>query len=497
MRVRLGALLRSNGWRTAGIAAFTLGFVVRLVGFSNSLWLDEFGTLWTIQGSFVDMWRHALAFQGQTPFYYFFPWLVTRLAGESEIALRLPSLISVIGATSVVWLVGRELSGRKAAWFGAALFWWSTPAVAESASARPYALALLATAVAVLGFARVCLRGDRTGRVLWVLGASALVWVHFVQALVLVGLVVGYASFPVLRRRYALRSFIVDAAVISVLCIATLPELMSLWRRSETLSWLDEPLHFLAVLPLLPFLFPVTGNLGIQTLHRKQRALQLSCLLAAVGHIAVLELLFLVSGFNLVAPRYAVIVVVPAAAAAGVALADLKQKDAGILVAAFAVVPALVFAIMFAATGTVTGAGTEDWRCAVSVLSSQISNDDETPVLFRSNFVEGDLVTLGAPVDTTRAPLRSPGHPFPDWIIVELPHRWEAPGWEAYFESQVVPAISDASRFFVLTPTRGIGNDYVDALSAWVGTRWPGVFSSARLGTCHGINLLEFQRGDT
>lgn len=65
---------------TSGI----LGLFLRLYGFSRSLWLDEFGTLWTIDGSFLQVIERSFSFQGQSPFYYSIVWAFVQIFGVSE-----------------------------------------------------------------------------------------------------------------------------------------------------------------------------------------------------------------------------------------------------------------------------------------------------------------------------------------------------------------------------------------------------------------------------
>ncbi len=95
-----------KGWTPAliGFAALAgiVGLFVRLVGFGSSLAEDEFGTLWTVEGSLGTVFERTLSFHGQSPFYYVISWLSLNLFGESEIALRLPSLLCCVGAA---WLI--------------------------------------------------------------------------------------------------------------------------------------------------------------------------------------------------------------------------------------------------------------------------------------------------------------------------------------------------------------------------------------------------------
>ena len=67
----------------------------------SSLWTDEFGTWWVINGSAHQVVDRAQAVQGQSPFYYLIAWIMRLLAGRSELWLRFPSLIFSFAARIV------------------------------------------------------------------------------------------------------------------------------------------------------------------------------------------------------------------------------------------------------------------------------------------------------------------------------------------------------------------------------------------------------------
>lgn len=95
----------ASGW-TGGLAGFAiccavLGLGLRLVGWGSSLWTDEFGTLWAVESGLVEAIVRSHSFHGQTPLYYVNVWLFVQLFGESELVLRLPSLLFMVAAALV------------------------------------------------------------------------------------------------------------------------------------------------------------------------------------------------------------------------------------------------------------------------------------------------------------------------------------------------------------------------------------------------------------
>src|SRR6187549_386898 len=96
------------------LAAITaLAAVLRLWQINESLWVDELHTSWCVQGSIFDVAPRA-ADGNQSPLYFWLVWGVTRLFGESELTLRLPSLLAGLALPAMAWLlVRRQELGEK------------------------------------------------------------------------------------------------------------------------------------------------------------------------------------------------------------------------------------------------------------------------------------------------------------------------------------------------------------------------------------------------
>ena len=216
---------------------------------SRGLWLDEYGTAWVVGGSSGDVSRRVYQFQGQSPLYYYAPWLSVQLFGISELALRLPSLLFVLFASVLTACAASEWHGRRAG-LQAGIFAWCLPPVLNAAfGARPYSLALVGCACAWLGYARA-VDGKRWGRVLFVIGGALLFWAHYLLTVFLVGFFAAHVLIRTLRARYGLFSFGVDSGLILLLCLPGLVHLHDLWRRRGDLDWMPAPDN-LAWIPLL------------------------------------------------------------------------------------------------------------------------------------------------------------------------------------------------------------------------------------------------------
>jgi len=129
------------------LAAFGLR-LVHLIRFE--LWVDEAATWWFARLTAAGRLAEQMALEPTPPIYYGLIGLLMRLFGESDFVMRLPS--ALIGAATVpaVFLLGRELFGRRVGWIAALLLSVHPSHVFYSREARVYPLLLLETIVLVL-----------------------------------------------------------------------------------------------------------------------------------------------------------------------------------------------------------------------------------------------------------------------------------------------------------------------------------------------------------
>ena len=157
----------------------------------------------------------------------------------------------------------------------------------------------------------------------------------------------------------------------------------------------------------------------------------------------------------------------------------------------------LLFLERYQITGTFSRNIHDDWRQAVAHLDGLLEGSRDTPVLFRSGYIEQDSVAEGRVSDVMRVTLRSPGTREPEWNIVFLTYRWDVPLREHYFEQTVASALRDASVFYFLSCAYCYNEstgDYVANLKEWVEITFPGQFRVEREEAGRGIALLRFKR---
>jgi mannosyltransferase len=130
------------------------------------------------------------------PLYYALAWLWTQVTGTGEVGLRSVSALAGVATVPVAFLLGAQLSGRRAGILAAALVAVNPMLVWYSQEARGYALFVLLTALSLLYFLRALDQGRRRDFVAWGIASALALATHY------------FAAFPIvaealwlLRRR--------------------------------------------------------------------------------------------------------------------------------------------------------------------------------------------------------------------------------------------------------------------------------------------------------
>lgn len=464
--------------RRVAIIAGVVGMGLRLVGFDSSLSLDEFGTLWAVEDGLGVLIERTTFLHGQSPFYYFISWISINLLGESEIALRLPSLLAIIGATFLIYRIGELLHGPRAGVLAASVFWLNLWCMYLSTAARPYGLGLLFAAIALFGFVRATIDGRAASRVWFILGVVGLIASHCLLALMLLGVGIAYLVTPSLRERYPLLRFSFDIGMMATLSAPLVPQILKLWTRRGEFSWIVEISYQ-----------PVAQLIGSETIllaaglaagafwRSRSKRLGTLTVLGLSGYVPPLLIVLLSRfGVNLLHPRYLLAALAPVCLLAGIALALAPVRTARAAWVTWAFLNGLFVVTIFSQVGTFTGIGAQDWRGGTAALEQRLAVDLGAPVLFRSGFSGDDLLPLGREVTgASLAPLRSPGQPPFRWQVIPLTFSWDGQRRAEYFERVIPPALESHEVFYYYSDI-GDGAYYGTRVEEWVTSRFEGRF---------------------
>ena len=325
---------------------------------TKSLWYDETYTAWTIRGSWDRLWSLVQDHEAPHGLYYAMLKSWTSLAGTSETALRLPSVVAAALAAAAAVVLGRRLLGPGAGLLAGFLVGASPFVVIWSQQARSYALALLAVTASGLALAAALERPGRARWAVYAVVAAVSLLVHPFAALVLPA----HALAALVRRPpwpAALAAFVAVAAAAA----AVLAETGS--RNEELTAWIPEPdagevaSALLLVCGFTPIPL-VTGAFGLLALWRRGDRWQAALLgVWAVGPFAATLAVSVVSR-PVFASRY-LIVAVPAFAllTAAWAAGARRQLAVAALTAIFTV-SAVVIVLWYRAPSL------ENWRGATA-----------------------------------------------------------------------------------------------------------------------------------
>ena len=218
----IAAIGRHERWLLAIVLAFAALRFVRYA--QRNFWFDEIFTFYISRLGNIDQILEAVPPDGNPPLYYLLASLCLRLMGESELAMRLPSIAGFSFAMLGVYVFVRRRCSAVPAFF--ALFVLGTAAVKQHAGdARPYALVLGFTMLALLCWQIAAER--RSHRIAALVGltagiAGAIASHHFGIFQVGIPLMAGELWRLFTRRRADLPVYAAGAAGASMLLL-TLP----------------------------------------------------------------------------------------------------------------------------------------------------------------------------------------------------------------------------------------------------------------------------------
>ncbi len=174
-------------------AIYTLALFVSItvwfIAIRAPLWLDETGSYQQINAGFSGIpSRQGLS----TPAYSYILWFCTKIIGKSEIALRVPEILAMLGAVYLLYCAAQELFDRDVAIIAAVVFCLHPIVVFAAIDVRPYAFAALAINAAILCLVRLRCSNSNWLAALFGISSASIVYFHFLFAVMLPALAIGY-----------------------------------------------------------------------------------------------------------------------------------------------------------------------------------------------------------------------------------------------------------------------------------------------------------------
>lgn len=151
---------------TACLVALTLlGAVLRFYHLDySSLWHDEICTALRVRGGPLAMLRGLTPFP-VPPLYYLLMWCWTRLFGDGEFWLRLPSLLASVISIPLIYLLARRFFNPRAGLWAAFLLSISPYSITYAQEAKMYSLVWMLGLLSFLYFDRLVRERDRSATI--------------------------------------------------------------------------------------------------------------------------------------------------------------------------------------------------------------------------------------------------------------------------------------------------------------------------------------------
>jgi hypothetical protein len=184
---------------------------------ANSLWIDEFATLQVATHSPGEILRITSSVNFIPPLYFLLVHGALQVFGESEAALRMPSVVAGILTIPVMWLLTEEIAANRSAANIASLLLAVNPLhLWYSQEARPYAVLLFFGSCALLALQRAVrmesLR-DWAAFAVW----SALAFLTHTTGVILA--LVGWTwALWSPNRRHVIRPLLVSSLAVALAC---------------------------------------------------------------------------------------------------------------------------------------------------------------------------------------------------------------------------------------------------------------------------------------
>ena len=159
-------------------ALMVAGLAIR-VAIPRGLWLDEAISVEQAKLGLPELIQDLAHTDRHPPLHHLLLWATARTVGDSDLAMRAPSIVAGVLLIAAVYWLGAEVHDRRTGLVAALLATLAPILVWYSQEARGYELEALFCTVAVVGCVRVIKRGGGWDWALHTLAAALALWTHW------------------------------------------------------------------------------------------------------------------------------------------------------------------------------------------------------------------------------------------------------------------------------------------------------------------------------
>ena len=234
-------------------AMYTLALVVSIstwfIAIRAPLWLDETVSFFVIKGGFAEIFSRQ-GWPG-VPAYPYLLWFWAKVVGTGEIALRISSVVAMLGAVYLLYRSARELFDWDVAVIAAVVFCLHPIINSESIDVRPYAFAGLAITSSIFALVRLRHNNSNWLAALFGLSAACIIYFQFLFAVIVPALVICFFAIKVGDSKTRWRQFGVALIAFAIAFLPVVPGAQFMFHTSSV--------H---VFDLAPAFWELRGTLG-------------------------------------------------------------------------------------------------------------------------------------------------------------------------------------------------------------------------------------------
>jgi hypothetical protein len=370
------------------------------------LWEDETGSFWQISAGFSQIWpRQYICF----PAYFYVLWSFTKVLGTSEIAMRVPSILAMLGAVYLLYHIAREIFDRELALIATVIFCVNPIVIFAAIDVRPYAFGMLAVNAAMFVLLRLRRTESKGMAALFGALAALVVWFHYLFAVILPAFVFVFWSLKRADRKASWQQFGVAAAAFAALFLPIIAGLRFLFHTAgshvfeppptlQELYWTLAPFWVEAAVVLTAVMALLTAGLRLRADREVYTRPQQIFVCLCLGLVPALILFSVSVGtpIHLFVKRHRLVAVPGIALCWACIISRIPYR-----------VWRLGFCLLLVALTTYTYLTTPElhehsfsWKSAIEVVERDASVD-RAPVLMCSDYPEADYASL-PDIDGTR-----------------------------------------------------------------------------------------------
>jgi hypothetical protein len=388
---------RRESYAIYGLAiAASIG--IWLLAVRAPLGLDETGSWWQISAGLSQIWPRQFIGLG-FPAYPYILWLFTKIIGISELALRIPSVLAMLGAAFLLYRSARELFAKDISLIATLIFCVNPIVAFEAVDVRPYAFAILVTNAAILILLRLRRSDSFWLAALFGVFAALIPYFHHLFATILPAMLACAIAFKIRAGRTGGKQLGIALAAFCVTFLPLIPGLNYLFHTAHSHVYESSPkLALLLLTVALGWALPSFVLAGLASLAARYRrpgppgSLEVF-VCASLGLIPVLLLWGISAGtpIHMFAERHRLVALPGLALCWALAVSRLGGPAAKRLFTGLLTV-STIGAIV---AGGNAGHHYDSWKQGMQAVE-KFTAPDHAPVMMCSAFIESDFYPMPA-----------------------------------------------------------------------------------------------------